>query len=70
MSEEITLGNDEQYVNFITQCWKAEASFRPAASDIVSKLKEIAATETEFNRNLVEHKQISELDKSRMCTAH
>lgn len=70
LSEEITTGDDEQYVNLIRQCWQAEAMFRPAASDIVSKLKEIGAAETDFNRNLLdEKKQLNELEKSRMCSA-
>ena len=35
LSEEIAIGNDEQYVNLVRQCWETEASFRPAVSDIV-----------------------------------
>ena len=54
LSEAISIGNDKQYVNLITQCWKPEARFRPAASDIISKLKEIGATETD----LVEQQKI------------
>lgn len=35
------LTGDEHYVNLIKQCWQAEAKFRPAASEIVSRLQDI-----------------------------
>lgn len=68
LNEEITTG-DEQYVNLIRQCWQAEATFRPAASDIVTKLQKLGATDTDFNGNLLEERKVNEHDRSRMCSS-
>lgn len=68
LNEEIT--GDEQYVNLIRQCWQAEAKFRPAASDIVVKLQEIASTEKGFTRDILEEKKVNDYDRvccSQVC---